>query len=180
MVLNIPWIHVCQVSAYADVAQGYVCICLHMNTINKGFFSKISTLFSIFKKNNGGLSSHPPAPSTTPTTTPSCGPVIVAEYGSILSMNMFKCPWNYLNKLFRLWQDPEYAWSSYMFDILSKMTWVLNKPGFCKWHGCIWKAQFRIWLIMIPYASICLNVPQYAWTWLNIAEYFWIYLKIPE
>ena len=26
-------------------------------------------------------------------------------------------------------------------------------------------------------ASICVNIPQYAWTWLNIAECPWIYLN---
>ena len=59
------------------------------------------------------------------------------------------------------------------------MPQVLNDPGFRIWHGCICKsyAEFRIFLIMTPYASvtpeyasICLNVPQYVSTWLNIAE----------
>ena len=50
---------------------------------------------------------------------------------------------------------------------------VLNKPGFWIWHGCLRKgySEFQICLIMAPYASIkpeqasiCLNVPEYAWT----------------
>ena len=34
--------------------------------------------------------------------------------------------------------------------------------------------------IMLEYASVCLNAPQYVWTWLNIAECPWICLKMPE
>ena len=101
---------------------------------------------------------------------PSCAPVSVAEYASI-SLNMPKYPWNWLNKLFWLCQGSEYVCSSYMFDRLLKMPPVLNKQGFWIWDDCICKgyAEFRVCLIMTPYASltpeyasICLNVPQYA------------------
>ena len=53
----------------------------------------------------------------------------VAEYAS-LSPNIPKYPWTILTKLFWLCQGSEYAWSSFMFDRLLKMPWVLNVPGF--------------------------------------------------
>ena len=119
---------------------------------------------------------------------PSCAPVNVSDYAAI-SLNMPKYPWKCLNKLFWLCQNSEHAWSSYMFDRILKMPRVLNKPQFWIWHACTYKgyAQFRICLIMAPYASvipkhasICLNVPQYVWTWMNTAECPWICLKIPD
>ena len=76
-----------------------------------------------------------------------------------------------------------------MFSKLLKMTSVLNKPGFWICHGCISKGYtvYRMCLIMTPYvsimpeyASICLNIPQYAFPWLNIAECHWICLKMSE
>ena len=102
-----------------------------------------------------------------------CAPVSVAEYASI-SLNMPKYSWKRLNKLFWLCQSSEYACSSYMFGRLLKMPPVLNKPGFWIWYACICKgyAEFRIHLIMAPYASI---TPEYAWTWLNIPECSWMY-----
>ena len=105
---------------------------------------------------------------------PSCAPVSVAEYASI----------KWLNKLFWLCQGSEYTFLSYMIGRLLKIPPVLNKPGFWVWHGCICKgyAEFQIFLIMAPYASItpeyawiCLNFPQYTWTWLNIPECPWMH-----
>ena len=115
-------------------------------------------------------------------------PVSVAEYASI-SLSIPKYPWKCLNKLSWLCQCSEYAWSSYMFDMILMMFLVLNKPGFWMCHGCICKGytEFRICMVMAPYTSlmpkyawIWLNVFQYAWTWLNIAECPWICLKMPE
>ena len=147
-----------------------------MDTI-RAFLSKIRALFPIFKKDRVDF----PSP-------PSCAPVSVAEYTSI-SLSMPKYPWKCLNRLLWLCQGSEYAWSSFMFDRLLKMPRVLNKPGFWLWHVCICKgyAEFRIRLIVAPYvsimpgyASVCLNVPQYAWTWRNISECPWMCLKMPE
>ena len=76
-------------------------------------------------------------------------------------------------------------WSSYMFEKLLKMLWVLNNQGFWIWHGCVFKryAEFR----MSYYGSTCLNN---AYVYLNMskcpsvclsmAEYCWIFLNIPE
>ena len=108
------------------------------------------------------------------------------EFGwiCILSLNMPRYTWKWLNKLFWLCQGSEYVWSTYMFGRLLKMNPVLNKPGFWSWHGCICRGwvEFRIYLIMAPnasitpeYAWICLNVPHYALTWLNIPECPWMY-----
>ena len=67
-----------------------------------------------------------------------------------------------------------------MFNRLLKMPGVQNKPGFSIWHCLICKgyAEFWIYVIMVPnaskrpgYASICGNIPQYAWTLLNVPEY---------
>ena len=121
-------------------------------------------------------------PQSGNSLMPSYVPVSVAEYASI-SLNMAKCPWKWLNKLSWLCQVSEYACSSYMFDRLLKMFPFL-KTGFWIWHGCIYKVypDFRIYLIMAPYASItteyaqiCFNVPQYFWIWLNIPKCPWIY-----
>ena len=59
----------------------------------------------------------------------------------------------YLHKLFWLCQGSEYAWSSYMFDRLLKMSWVLNVPGFWIWHGCI-----CINMYMYVYARLYMHV----------------------
>ena len=139
---------------------------------HKAFLSKIRTLFSILKKSRETF----PLPS-------SCAPVSVIVYASI-SLNMPKYPWKCLNKLFWLCQGSEYVWSSYMFDRLLKMNWVLNKPGFWIWHDCICKGypEFRICLIMASYASI---MPEYVWICLNPLNmpghgYFWMSLNMPE
>ena len=145
-----------------------------MNTIRAIFVSK-SRLFLEFTNKARKGSSH----------FPNCAPVSVTGYASI-SLNMAKYLWKCLNKLFWLYRESEYAWSSYMFGRLLKMPGVLNKSGFW-WYGCICKGyvEIRICFIMAPYssimlehASICLNVPQYVWTWLNITECHSICLKM--
>ena len=134
-------------------------------------------IFSIFKKTR-----------ETSFLPHRCTHLSKAEYTSI-SLNMPKYPWKCLIKLFWLCQGPEFTWSPYMFDRLLKMLWVLNMPGFWIWHDGICKgyAEFRICLIMAPYAStmpkyasVFLDVPQYTWTLLNIAECPCICLKMPE
>ena len=142
-----------------------------MDTI-QAFFSKIITLFSIFKKGRGGLCS-----------SPNCTSVNVDEYASV-SLNIPKYPWKkYLNWLLWLCQGYEYAWSSYVFNRLLKMSQVINVPGFWIWHDCICKCYKDICLNMAPYtstmlecSSTCRNIPQNAWTQLNIAECSWICL----
>ena len=138
-----------------------------MDTI-RAYISKIRSPFLNFKK----VSSPPLS-------------YLRAEY-AFLCLNLSKYPWKCLNELLWLCLGSEYAWSSYMFDKLLKMLVVLNKPGIWIWHACVFKgyAGFRICLIMDPYssimpkyASICLNVTQYASAWLNIAECLWICLK---
>ena len=129
-----------------------------MDTI-RAYISKIRSPFLNFKK----VSSPPLS-------------YLRAEY-AFLCLNLSKYPWKCLNELLWLCLGSEYAWSSYMFDKLLKMLVVLNKPGIWIWHACVFKgyAGFRMCLIMDPYssimpkyASICLNVTQYAWAWLNI------------
>ena len=46
---------------------------------------------------------------------PSCMPVNMAE-DALISLNIPKYPWKWLNKLSWLSQGSEYAWSSYIFD----------------------------------------------------------------
>ena len=132
-------------------------------------FSKIRTLFSIFKKGRGGLPSPPQLRA---------GEWSVVEYASI-SLNMHKYPWKFLNKLFWLCQKSENYWSSDRFGRLLKMSQVLTKPGFWIWHGLYIQGLSRVPYVSImpEYAWICLNVSQYAWTWLNIADCPWIYLQ---
>ena len=130
---------------------------------NQDLFSKISSFFvSIFKKGQES----PPLPP------PSCAPVSVAEYASV-SLNIPEYPWKCLSKLFWLCQVSECTWSSYMFDPLLKMLRVLHVPGFWIWHSCICKGYTYFWIYvnmaqyastMPDYASICLNVHEYAWT----------------
>ena len=111
-------------------------------------------------------------------------------------LSLHQYPWICLNIHENGWincsnyaRGSEYACSSYMFGGLLKMPPVPNKPGFWMWQGseCKDYAEFRLWLIMAPYASItpgyasgCLNVPQYVWTWLNMSLNVWISLNIPE
>ena len=112
---------------------------------------------------------------------PSWALVNVAEYWSI-PLNIPKYSWKCLNKLFWLCQrsEYEYVWSSDMFNMFLKMPRVLNKPRFWIWYDFIFRVtqcSEYFWLCLSPYASlmpkyasICLNVPEYAWTWVNIAE----------
>ena len=70
-----------------------------------------------------------------------------------------------------------------MFGRILKMPRVLNVPEFWIWHSCICKGYKEFWIyqslaqyatIISEYASISLNVPQYAaWTRLNIVESHW-------
>ena len=101
----------------------------------------------------------PPPPLSTAS---SCAPVSVAKYASIL-LNIPKYPWK------RWINCSEYAWTSYMFDRLLKRRWVLNKPRFWLWQCCICKsyAEFLIYLIMAPYASVR---PEYPLMSLNMSE----------
>ena len=134
------------------------------------FFPKPRHFFR-FSKRTGEASPLPP----------SWALVNVAEYWSI-PLNIPKYSWKCLNKLFWLCQRSEYdyVWSSDMFNMFLKMPRVLNKPGFWIWHDFIFRVtqcSEYFWLCLSPYASlmpkyasICLNVPEYAWTWVNIAE----------
>ena len=132
-------------------------------------FSKIRTLFSIFKKGNGGVPSPPQLRA---------GEWSVAEYASI-SLNMCKCPWKCLNKLFWLCQNFENYWSFDMFGRLLKMSQVLTRPGFWIWHGLYMQGLRRVphASVMPEYAWIKAYVSQYAWTWLNITDSLWICLQ---
>ena len=112
----------------------------------------------------------------------------VTEFPSI-SLNIPRYPQKRLHKRFWLCQGSKYAWSSFMFDRILKISLVPKKAGFWIWRGCICKGylEFRIFLIRVPYtsripkyASKCLNVPQYAWKWPNIPEFSWIGQKMPE
>ena len=106
--------------------------------------------------------------------------------GCRISLNMPNYPWQCLTKLFWICQCSEYAWSSYMFDRLLKMPWVLNMPRFWIWHRCICKGYSEFWicLIMAPDISImpkhalrfsvCLNIAEYCWMSLNMSENAWI------
>ena len=92
------------------------------------------TLFSIFKKRQGGFSLLPP----------NCAPVSVAEYAST-SLNIPQYTGKHLNKLFWLFHDSEYAWSSYMFNRFLKMPQILNVLWFWIWHGCTCKSYKEFW-----------------------------------
>ena len=78
-----------------------------------------------------------------------------------ICLNISRYPWKCFNKLFWLYQGSKYAWSSYMFDRLFKMTWVVNVSWFWIWHGCRCKGYTEFWIClnMTQYASICLNMP---------------------
>ena len=121
---------------------------------NGKFNSMMDTIRAFFPKSGHFFRFLEKAVETTPHL-PSSATVSVAEYKSI-SLNKPKYPWKYLNELFWLYHCSEYAWSSYLFDRLLKMTPVLNKLGFWIWHRCIRKghAEFRICLIVDPYGSI--------------------------
>ena len=146
---------------------------LKMDSI-KEYLSKISTL--------------PKRAREASILCPSSVPLSVTEDASI-SLNMPKYLWKCLNKLFWLCLGSEYTWSSNMLDRLLEMSRVLNKPGVWIWHGwiCQGYTEFGIYLIMAPYASImpeyasiCLNIPHYAWSRLSIAECPWMSLKMLE
>ena len=138
-----------------------------INTI-RAFFPKTRTLFWFSNKGRGNL-----------PLSSSWMPVNVVEYASI-SLNIHKCPWKCLNKLFWLSQDSEYVWSSYMFDRHLKMAQVLNVPGLWIWLAQLYMQGLHRVPNMAQYASVWLHVPQYVWTWQNIIECLWIYLKMPE
>ena len=111
-----------------------------------GPFPRIIPLFLIFKKKGrwGHLYSPPP---------PNCTPASAAEYASI-SLNIPKYLWKCLKKQSWLCHCYEDAWSSYMFNRILKMPWVLNVGRFWIWHHCICKGYAEFW--------ICLNMVQYA------------------
>ena len=109
------------------------------------FFSKIRTFFSVFKK---GLERPAPFP-------PSCKAVCVDEYASI-SLNLPKYLWECLHDALTMPGLWICLWSSYMFDRLLKIPWVLKVPGFWIRYCCIRKGfpEFWISLNMAQYASI--------------------------
>ena len=168
-----------------------------MMDIMRAFLSKVRTLFWFSKK--AGEASCPLLSSYVLLSL--VGPllssyVLVSLVGPLLSsyvllslvefvsisLNIPKYTRKCFNKLFWLSQGSEYAWSSYMFEKLLKITPVLNKPGFWIWHDCICKGytefQTSDYTWIIPeYASTCLNNAQYAWTLLNIAECPWLSLN---
>ena len=126
------------------------------------FFSEIRTFLKIFKKGHGGPSPFLLFPSWTP--------VNMDEY-ALLSLNIAK----YLTMpglwicliILHVWQGFEDASGP-------------NVPGFwichdftCKYHTEFWiSLNMAQHVLIIPqYASICLNVSQYAWKWLKIAEF---------
>ena len=117
------------------------------------FLPKSGHCFRFSKKSKGGNFSSPPSST----------PVSVAEYAST-SLNIPKYPWKCLSKTFRLYQGPQYTWSSYMFDKLLKMPQVLNKPGFWIWHSHMAQGLRRV-RNMSDYGSIRLNN---AWIFFNI------------
>ena len=144
-----------------------------MMDIIETFFPKSGHFFLFSIKDRGYI----PFP-------PSCAAGSVAEYASI-SLKMPKYPWKCLNKLFWLCQGSDNGWSSYMFNRLLKMFWVLNKPG--SEYGTVVYARvtqssnMSDYDSILPYnAWICLNVAQYSWTWFHITECPWICLKMYE
>ena len=115
-------------------------------------FSKIRTLFSIFKKGRRGL----PSPL-------SCAPV------SGVWLNMHQYSWMCANILENFWINcSDYAKSLKITDHLT------GSAGFWRCQGL---SRVPYASIMPEYAWICLNVSQYTWTWLNIADCPWIYLQ---
>ena len=140
---------------------------LTLDLHNQGLSLQNQDTFIDFQMGQGHLPSRP-----------SCTPTSVAEYASI-SLNRPKYPWKCLNELFWLCQGFEHTWSSYILDRILKTLRVLNKQGVWIRHGCIFTryTEFRICLIMAPYASI---MPEYASICLNMAEYCWMSLNMPE
>ena len=114
------------------------------------FFPKYRHFFRFSKR----------AGKTSPLN-PSCMPE-----NALISLNLPEYPLKSFNKLFYA-RALKYGWSSYMFERLLKMPWVLRKPWFSIWHGCICEGyvEFQICLIMAPYASI---MPEYASLCLNV------------
>ena len=121
------------------------------NTV-RACFSKIRTLYSIFKKDRGGLPS-----------SPGCAPVSVAEYAPI-SLRA-------LNMHYHL---------TCSADSGSKEAWVLNVArlyvkGLRKVMNMSAYGSIRL-----NNAWIYLTMPYYPLICLNIAEYFWMSLHMPE
>ena len=91
------------------------------------FFSKIKKTFLMLKKGRRGA----PVP-----------PLIAHLW---VWLNMHQYLWISLNILEKAWvncwlyQGPEYAWSSYMFDRFLKMPQNLNVPGFWIWQSSLCK-----------------------------------------
>ena len=120
---------------------------------SRTFLSKIRALFSVSKR----------------ATWPPLSPPVALLW---VWLNMHQYPWICLSIL-------ENAGIN-----CSKYARVLNmRDHLTCLKGCICKgyAEFRICPIMTPYASVipeyasvCLNIPQYAWTWLDIGECPWI------
>ena len=116
--------------------------------LNGKFNPKMDTIRTFFLQNWGTFFDFQKGQGRPPPTPPS-KPVSFAEYASIY-LNIPKYPWKWLNKLFWLCQGSEYAWSSFMFNRLLKMPWVLNMSGLWIWHDCICKGYTESW--------ICLNM----------------------
>ena len=91
---------------------------------------------------------------------PSWAPVIMNEYAS-LSQNMPKYPWKSFINCYDHVRVMNMHDVSYIFDRLLETSQVLIKSGFLIWYVFLCKdyAEFQIFLIMAPYASI---VPQYC------------------
>ena len=110
-----------------------------MENLTRPFFQKLGHFFSIFKKGRGGLPSPP----------------LVARLW--VWMNIHQYPWISLNTLENarinccVYARAEYAWSSYIFDRLLKMPWmILNMAR-------LYKEGLRRIPNMSDYGSICLN-----------------------
>ena len=146
------------------------------------YLPKIRSPFLILKKVFSTYLTPPPYP------LPICASVSVTEYASMY-LNIHEYPWKCLNKLFWLCQGSAYAWSSYMFDKILKLLWVLNNQGYWIWDRCVFHhyAKFRmpyfgsirlnnayVCLDMFKYPSLCLSMAEYCWTFLNIPENPWI------
>ena len=80
---------------------------------------------------------------------PSCMPE-----NTLISLNLPEYPLKSFNKLVYA-RALKYGWSSYMFERLLKMPWVLRKPWFSIWHGCICEG----------YVSF-----KYVWLWLHTPQ----------
>ena len=129
-----------------------------MDTIRTFFLQNWNTFFD-FQKGQG-----------RPPPTPPSKPVSFAEYASIY-LNIPKYPWKWLNKLFWLCQGSEYAWSSFMFNRLLKMPWVLNMARLYM------QGLYRV-LNMPEYGLIC---PSNAWICImspSVSKHGWILLNV--